>query len=150
MLSASSNSARMEQKAQKKDSYMAAPLILIAEDTPDILIVLIDLLELEGYRVHTAGDGQSAWDYLQSCIRCPDLLITDIMMPRMGGIDLIKKIRDDERFKTMPVAMYSASGHYYKIAKELSCHFILKPFDLDKVLSVVADCLNNNKEVASD
>ncbi len=120
---------------------MNTPLILIAEDTPDILMVLIELLEMEGFRVHTASDGQAAWDYLINCHRCPDLVITDIMMPRLNGIDLVELIRDSEKFKDLPVAIYSASCQYKQVATDLNSKFILKPFDMPQILELVKGCL---------
>lgn len=116
--------------------------ILIAEDTPEILVVLMEILESEGYIVHSASDGQAAWDFLNSCIKCPDLLITDIMMPRLNGFDLITKIRSDERFKTLPIAIYSANGLHARTAKEVGVDFLLKPFDLESVLAIVSKGVN--------
>ena len=123
------------------------PLILIAEDTPDILMVLIDLLEMEGFRVHTSGDGQGAWEYLMHCHRCPDLVITDIMMPRLSGIDLIKKCREEEKFKNLPIMVYSSSAHFYKTVKNLGCEFISKPFDMDTILNAINNILNKENDL---
>lgn len=113
--------------------------ILIAEDTPDLLMILIDLLELEGYQVHTTDDGQGAWDYLNACNRLPDVVITDIMMPRLNGVDLLKKIRENEKFKELPVLVYSASPHYKRDVESLNACFISKPFDIDKLMNTIQE-----------
>ncbi len=113
------------------------PLIIVAEDDAEILMVLLEVLDSEGYRVHTASDGQAAWDYLASCIHCPSLLITDIMMPRMTGLDLVAKLRASDKYKSLPIVVYSASPQFKSIIESQSCDFLLKPFDIDQVLSVV-------------
>lgn len=116
------------------------PLILIAEDSPDILMLLLELLESEGYSVHSASDGQAAWDYLDNCIRCPDLLITDIMMPRLGGLELVQRIKNSESHKNMTIAIYSANFMYKQEAQRLACEFLEKPFDLTQVITMVERC----------
>lgn len=116
---------------------MNAPLILIAEDSPDVLMVIIELLEMEGYRTVCCSDGKAAWDYLLVCNQLPNLILTDHMMPRMTGMDLCSRIRSHERFKHIPCYIYSASVMFKQAALKLACGFIAKPFDMDDLLTKI-------------
>lgn len=120
-------------------------LILLAEDTIEILFILKEVLEMEGYEVITAADGQEAWDILQNCVICPDLLITDIMMPNMTGLELVQKIRDSEKFHDLPIAVYSASFQFATRVKALGCSFMAKPFDMEQITGAVCNMLRHNK-----
>lgn len=135
-------------------THQRKPRILIAEDMPDLLMILIDLLEMEGYSVHTTSDGQGAWDYLQASSRKPDIIISDIMMPRLNGIDLLKKVREDERFSHIPFMIYSASPHFKKEVESHNACFINKPFDLNKLMETIQKVFNHecneNKERLCD
>lgn len=80
--------------------------ILLAEDDPDIALLITSMLKDAGYSYHWAKDGQEAFETLNDYV--PSLLITDIMMPRMDGIELMKKIRDDENLSHLPIIVVSA------------------------------------------
>ena len=80
--------------------------ILVAEDDPDVSFLITEMLKGEGYEYVWAQDGQEALEIMDKQI--PNLLITDIMMPRMDGIELIKNVRKDENKCHMPVIVVSA------------------------------------------
>lgn len=80
--------------------------ILIAEDDPDIALLITSMLKDAGYSYHWTKDGQEAFDTLNDYV--PSLLITDIMMPRMDGIELMKKIREDDNLSHLPIIVVSA------------------------------------------
>jgi signal transduction histidine kinase len=90
-----------------------------------------------------AADGVEALDVLRA--EQPDLLITDIVMPRMDGYELVRKLRQDERIASMPVIFCSASYHEREVremARSLGVRSTLsKPFDLKTVHTIVADAL---------
>ena len=69
-----------------------AKTIMIVDDSANMLLSLRSTLEMNGYAVESASDGQAAADRLSNGVR-PDLIITDINMPRMGGLDLIRHVR---------------------------------------------------------
>ena len=69
-----------------------AKTIMIVDDSATMLLSLRSTLEMNGYAVESASDGQAAADRLSNGVR-PDLIITDINMPRMGGLDLIRHVR---------------------------------------------------------
>lgn len=80
--------------------------ILVAEDDHDVALLITEMLKNEGYEHLWAKDGQEALDII--CKSVPKLVITDIMMPRMDGIELIKNIRNDADKKHIPIIVVSA------------------------------------------
>src|SRR5215470_14476359 len=85
-----------------------AAKILVVEDNPDSCTYLARLLELKGYVVQTAPDGFQA--LLEVKKFQPDLIITDIMMPRLDGIGLLNNLRNSPNYRSMPVIAISAFG----------------------------------------
>lgn len=95
--------------------------ILVVDDEPLLLSVYAARLRAEGFEVVTAADGQEAWELIKSG-NIPDLLFTGIIMPRMTGFDLVRKMQADAKFKEIPVAISSHRGRDEdkKTAKELN------------------------------
>ena len=79
-----------------------AKTIMIVDDSATMLMSLRSTLEMNGYKVEAASDGQAAADRLSAGVR-PDLIITDINMPRMGGLDLIRHVRGLPAFRFTPI-----------------------------------------------
>jgi CheY-like chemotaxis protein len=82
-------------------------VILIAEDHLPTQLALRTLLRLSGHEGVGANNGREALNYLQA--NPVDLLLLDLMMPVMGGMEVLKVLRDDSKFARMPVLVYSAS-----------------------------------------
>jgi len=80
--------------------------ILLAEDDPDVALLITEMLKAKGYSYAWAKDGQEAWEMMHD--NMPELLITDIMMPRMDGLELMKKVRNDESINHLPIIVVSA------------------------------------------
>lgn len=116
--------------------------ILVAEDDPEARELLVLLLG-GGYRILEASDGLEAFDILGQ--ESPDLLITDIVMPRMDGYELVRKVREDQRTAGIPVIFCSASYHEREVremARSLGVVSTLaKPYDMQVVRNVVEDAL---------
>jgi len=70
------------------------PVILVAEDDPDLQSLLRHALESDGYAVYIAADGQEALDQYDAL--SPDLLVLDIMMPRLSGFEVLRELRGDD------------------------------------------------------
>src|ERR1043165_5425934 len=96
---------------------MRKKTILIVDDTSDLLSNMGEALELEGYTVIEAKDGAAAVNELEK--RLPDLIITDLVMPRVDGFELIKIIRDDQRWSALPILVYSAMAERHITEKSL-------------------------------
>jgi CheY-like chemotaxis protein len=69
--------------------------ILVVDDSDAIRQILVDALEEQGYRVQAAADGRQAWDLLRRNPLCYDLVITDMIMPAMNGVELLASIMAD-------------------------------------------------------
>ena len=112
--------------------------ILLVEDDADTRSALTMLFELEGFEVVTAGDGEEA--YTQAVSERPDLIVTDINMPKMTGLDLIEMVRKDGRIESIPiVAMSAVEKQNLNRAKELGAVAVAqKPIEFDQFLSLIA------------
>jgi len=77
------------------------PSILIVDDDPDILDGILMILESRDYRLREARDGVQCLEQLSEEV--PDLLILDLLMPRMDGWGVIREVRNDQRYAKMPI-----------------------------------------------
>lgn len=80
--------------------------IVIVEDTMDLQEAMAEILQMEGYLVSCAGNGEEAQALLNKSI--PDLIITDLRMPKMDGYELIRSVRKNKDWKTTPILVFSA------------------------------------------
>lgn len=79
--------------------------ILIVDDDPDILDNIVTVLETQPYRLATARDGKKCMEMLRQDV--PDLLILDLLMPRMDGWGVIREMRSEPRFAQVPIMVLS-------------------------------------------
>jgi len=110
--------------------------ILIVEDEPDMVLGLKDNFEFEGYEVTTAADGQTGLEKARS--QQPDLVILDIMLPRLSGLEVCKALRG-EGFET-PIIMLTARGQEIDkvVGLELGADdYVTKPFSIRELLARV-------------
>lgn len=110
--------------------------ILIIEDEPDMVLGLRDNFEIEGYEVFTAQDGAEG---LKSAVeRKPDLIILDLMLPKMSGLDVCRELR--KQGFSMPILMLTARGQEIDkvIGLEVGADdYVTKPFSLSELLARV-------------
>jgi DNA-binding response OmpR family regulator len=85
------NAAQARPCEQQSETRGTAARILLVDDDPDVLRILRAALQMFNYEVDVARDGATAWDVL--CVRAYDIVVTDHMMPRLTGLDLIRKLR---------------------------------------------------------
>ncbi len=103
--------------------------VLLAEDEPNIVESLSFLLQRAGFDVVVEVDGKKALD--NALADTPDVMILDVMLPEMDGYEVLRKIRADERAKSIPVLMLTAKGQREDRRVALECGadlFITKPF----------------------
>ena len=116
--------------------------ILIVDDSATMIMSVKSILEIEGFLVETAGDGVEAIAKIKGGLK-PDLVITDINMPNMGGMELIKNLRSLPGFSFMPILTLTTEGETSKRdeAKKLGATgVIVKPVagpDLIKIIKQV-------------
>jgi DNA-binding response OmpR family regulator len=113
--------------------------VLIAEDEPHLVELLTFILEREGYDAAAVFDGESAVDRLRN--DTPDVMILDLMLPKLDGYEVLKTIRADNRLAKLPVLMLTAKGQDRdrRVAEDLGVNaFITKPFSNREVVDCVA------------
>ena len=119
--------------------------VLVVEDHHDTSFALCKLLKLSGYDVEHAIDGVAGFKTAQN--DHPDLIVTDVQMPRMNGIEMIRWIRGDESLKRVPILVMSAYGKRViddALAAGADGH-IEKPVDTDKFLEAIRRFLPEEK-----
>lgn len=116
--------------------------ILVIEDEPDVVSLLRINLELSGYEVHDAGNGQDGLD-LADTIQ-PDLILLDVVMPVLDGFATLRELQEDKTTQAIPVIMLTAlSGERDIIRGHLqgAVRYVTKPFDMDALMATVAEAL---------
>lgn len=116
--------------------------ILIADDDPVILKLLQVNLEMEGYDVVMAEDGQAAVQQANSTK--PDLIILDIMMPKMDGLSVRQALLETPELKDTPVIFLSARAQLTDIQKGYAAgvtEYVTKPFDPSDLLELIEQVL---------
>ena len=115
------------------------PKVLIVEDSLTLRELLLFSLTKGGYDVEKARDGQEAWELLQSGLSC-DLILCDIEMPRMDGLELLSKIQQDAKLSQIPVAVltFLSEDSYKQTAIELGAKgYFIKPYTENELLDSV-------------
>jgi DNA-binding NarL/FixJ family response regulator len=116
--------------------------LLLVDDDPNLILLVKDYLEFQGYEVTTAENGREALEILASTV--PDMIICDIMMPEMDGYTLIEKIRQDSRINWVPVMFLSAKGQSQDRVKGLDTGadvYMVKPFEPEELVAQVESSL---------
>ena len=111
------------------------PKILVVDDETAIRNLLIDLLGDEGYAVVAASNGRAALAIALQ--QRPDLILMDVMMPELDGLETLRHIRAVPGSRDVPIILMSAAHHLSPETSD-TVAFITKPFNLDHVLAVVA------------
>lgn len=126
-------------------------LILIADDDPGIRLAVKDYLELSGYSVLAAQNGQEALSLLE--IYHPHLLVSDIKMPRKDGYDLVKQVRQLPQFRLLPVIFLTEKNTTEEriIGYQAGCDVYLpKPFAMEELGAVVRNLLERSQIMQSE
>jgi DNA-binding response OmpR family regulator len=110
------------------------PLVLVADDDPDILRLVSLRLERSGYEVMAAGDGEQALD--AALQRAPDLALLDVMMPKLDGYQVTERLRGNESTRNMPVILLTARVQEADIARGIEAgadDYVKKPFSTQEL-----------------
>lgn len=115
--------------------------MLIVDDNSDIRDAIVALLESEGYPATGVADGAAALDYLDRADVPPSLIVLDLMMPTMDGVEFRERQLLDGRFAHIPVVIVSAYARQSAAASLGPVAYVPKPLDVEKLLAVVrANC----------
>lgn len=127
------------------DINKGTPNILVVDDSVTVLKFISNLLVKVNYDVVTKEDGMAAFDYLKMTNRLPDLIITDLEMPKMTGSELIQAIRKEPKLKNIPILIVSSNPtpHISLLQEGLVNGVIQKPFDREDFMVQVKYLINN-------
>ena len=115
------------------------PTVMVVDDSLTVRKITSRLLMREGYQVILAKDGVDALEQLIDVM--PDVILSDIEMPRMDGFDLVRNVRADERLRKLPIIMITSrtADKHRNYALEIGAnHYLGKPYDEDELLKLVA------------
>jgi twitching motility two-component system response regulator PilH len=116
--------------------------VLVVEDSVTQREMIEDLLIGSGLKVKIAGDGVEALEQMQG--NCPDIVVMDIVMPRMNGYELCRRIKTDPKTERIPVVMCSSKGEEfdrYWGMKQGADAYISKPFQPQELVGTVKQLL---------
>jgi DNA-binding response OmpR family regulator len=122
--------------------------ILTADDDPQLLRLVMRNLQLEGYDVITASDGQQALEQVEAQI--PDLILLDVMMPKMDGFTVCHRVRE---FSAVPIIIITARGQDQDKVRGLDLgadDYLTKPFSVDELLARVRAVLRRAQFITNE
>jgi len=114
---------------------MPACRVLVVDDDADTLSMLEFLLRYFGFDVAAAGSGAQALDLLSS--RPADVVLTDMSMPGIDGVELTRRLREDPRFRQIPIIVLSALPLLPETLQGRVDAFLQKPVDLERLLAAI-------------
>ncbi|HCF26903.1 MAG TPA: DNA-binding response regulator [Cyanobacteria bacterium UBA11049] len=125
--------------------------ILVVDDDPGTRLAISDYLEISGYSVITAADGQQALDMVESYR--PHLMLTDIVMPRMNGYQLVRSVRQHPSLRLLPVIFLTERNKTeeriqgYQSGADL---YLPKPFELQELGAAIRNLLERSQMLQSE
>ncbi|HIK08219.1 MAG TPA: response regulator transcription factor [Trichormus sp. M33_DOE_039] len=125
--------------------------ILVVDDDLGTRLSISDYLELSGYSVITANDGQEALAMVEEYQ--PDLIVTDIVMPRMNGYELVRRVRQKPMFRLLPVILLTARTKTQEriLGYQSGCDLYLpKPFELEELAAAIRNLLERSQIIQSE
>lgn len=145
----SSRTAAKRRNAPPEQANARNALIMVVEDDDDNRLMLKTLLEMKGYRVVEASNGEEAITLAQR--RRPDLVLLDLQLPRLNGFAVTRFFRHDDRLRDVPIIL--VSGHdparHHKIALAAGCnHYLLKPINFDRLEALLGDLLGTVRDAS--
>ena len=125
--------------------------ILIVDDEPSIVVPIQFLMTQQGYNVMVAENGESALDIIYKYK--PDLILLDIMLPRIDGYEVCEIVRLDPRYRDIKIIFLTAKGREVEIAKGLALGadaYITKPFSNTELVAKVKELLAITHETTGE
>jgi CheY-like chemotaxis protein len=120
--------------------------IMVVDDNPDIITIVRTILEGRGFNVLSASSGAECLEALKS--QKPDLIVLDIMMPEMDGLEVLTRLKSLSEFTNIPVVLLTAKVQYedvlggYKLGAD---YYITKPFTSTQLINGINLLLGENK-----
>ncbi|HHX39919.1 MAG TPA: response regulator transcription factor [Armatimonadetes bacterium] len=128
-----------------------SPRILVVDDEPAIVEGLCEALELMGYQVQTAFNGQQALEAVDQV--CPDLIVLDVLMPRMDGLQTLEILRGKPATRDTPIILLTALGSDMDIIEGIKAGatmYLTKPAEISKVVSLISAILGRRRALEGE
>jgi len=119
-----------------------APLIVVADDDPDIMLLVSSVLSKNGFEIVRATNGADALELVRS--RRPDLAVLDISMPTLDGLDVLRAVRSDPETADLPVILLSARAQEADVKNGYAAgasKYVKKPFSPRELVTAVRELL---------
>ena len=121
------------------------PRVLIVDDEPSIVKMVGKRLEVEGFEVHVAMDGQEGLAKAQA--ESPDLIILDLMLPRLNGYEVCMRLKQDARYQKIPIMLFTAKAQAKDEQLGLECGanaYLRKPFQAKELIETIRALLTKS------
>jgi CheY-like chemotaxis protein len=128
----------------------ARPLVLVADDHEDTRLLFRTVLEMRGYGVIEAADGEETVSTAERAR--PDLILMDGSLPRLSGLDATRRIRGSDHIRHVPIVFISghASAYSLALAREAGCNeYLVKPFEIPQLEDVLEKYCGNERSERS-
>ena len=125
---------------------MSAKKILLVDDEPHIVIMLENRIKQAGYEIITASDGQLGLEKARK--EKPDLIILDVMLPKLDGYKVCRMLKFDDKYKHIPIIMFTARAQEAdrKMGEEVGADgYVTKPFEPQVLLNKIKELLAAKK-----
>jgi CheY-like chemotaxis protein len=137
-------------KAENKDDsdMTQRPRILIVDDEPLNVEILLEYLEDSGYELDTAGDGQEAWEKLEAAPDGYDAIILDRMMPRLSGLEVLSRVKRHPVMQGIPVILQTALAGKGEIVEGIRAgawYYLTKPFEQALLCSILDTAVEDHR-----
>jgi DNA-binding response OmpR family regulator len=122
--------------------------IVVVEDTLAIREELIDILTMEGYQVFEADNGETGFDLVLK--ELPNLIISDILMPKLDGFEMYKKLQNNSKTRVIPLIFLSAKAEKADIKNGMNIgaeNYLTKPIDIHELLNAIKTITNKTLEI---
>jgi CheY-like chemotaxis protein len=133
---------RRQAPPPKRLTLSWMPRVLVVDDDPQVLRLLRLNFEMEGYDVVSATNGEEALQHVRG--DSPDVVVCDVMMPGIDGLEVVRRLRADPDTVTLPLVVVSAKAQRGDIREGLNLGadaYVTKPFDPAELLEIVAELL---------
>ena len=134
------SSQELETRNQKPETRNQKPLVMIVDDSPSVRQLTSNIVKNAGWTAIIAKDGLEALEILQEIVKLPDIILTDVEMPRMNGYDLLASMKQQENLQAIPVVMItsrSSKKHRQKGVDLGVSDYLSKPFEEKKLVEII-------------
>lgn len=134
-----------ELPTQQPETEKLIPLVMIVDDSPSVRHLTSNIIKNAGWTAMIAKDGLEALEILQDLGKLPDIILTDVEMPRMDGYELLASLKRHETLQTIPVVMITSrtsEKHHLKAIELGVSEYLTKPFEDKKLLGLVQSLTN--------